>query len=105
MVPLSAEYEALATKVAGLLRAGGIETELGYSGSEKKRFEKAKKSGAARVLNVGPSETGLADLRLRNLAANEEADPVRGRLLTALAAGFAISEDGETRLVTVRETR
>ena len=105
VVPLSAEYEALATKVAGLLRAGGIETELGYSGSEKKRFEKAKKSGAARVLNVGPSETGLADLRLRNLAANEEADPVRGRLLTALAAGFAISEDAETRLVTVREAR
>lgn len=104
VIPLSAEHEVLATRVAGLLRAAGIRTELGYSGSEKKRFEKAKKSGARRVLNIGPSAAGgIAELRLRDL--HEQADPVRGRLLKALASTFELVEDAETRLITIYKVR
>lgn len=101
IVPSSADFDTLATRVAGLLRAGGVQTELGYSGTEKKRFEKAKKAGAARILNVGPSEGGLADLRIRDLVAG--APPVGGRIQEALKAGFRVSGDDGTRIITIRE--
>ncbi len=106
VIPQSSDQEALAMRVAGLLRAGGLRTELGYAGSERKRYEKAKKSGARRVLNIGPSATGLAELRLRDLLPPDEKHRVRTRLREALArGGVDLAEDPETRILTVRGDR
>jgi histidyl-tRNA synthetase len=101
IIPLSAEDDRVATEIAAILRAAGIRTELGYSGSEKKRFEKAKKSGAWRVLNVEDSASGAPVLRIRNLVANDDADPVRANVLRAVREVFAVNNDPQTRLMTL----
>jgi histidyl-tRNA synthetase len=103
LIPLTPDLEPLAQTIAMRLRASGIGVELAFGGSEKKRFEKAKKAGIGRVLNLGPSPEGLAELRLRDLV--REAQPVRARLVEALAAAFVVCDDDETRRITLAEQR
>ena len=101
IIPLTSADEALSIELAALLRAAGIRAELGYSGSEKKRFEKAKKAGTWRVLNVSNTATGMPELRLRNLVANEDAEPVRKRIWDAISQRFMPASDPETRAIKI----
>ncbi len=101
IVPLTVSDEGIAMELAALLRADGLRVELGFSGSEKKRFEKAKKAGAWRLLNVGNTGSGWTELRLRNLVANEDAEPVRARILRSIKRAFHHSDDPETRMIKI----
>jgi histidyl-tRNA synthetase len=103
LIPLSPDLEPLAQTVAMRLRAAGIGTELAFGGSEKKRFEKAKKAGIGHVLNIGPSPEGLAELRLRDIG--RDAAPIARQLIAALAEAFVLRQDDETGLITVVEPR
>ena len=81
----------LAIEIRPLLTKAGISTELGYSGNEKKRFERAKKMGCARILNVGGSEQGdvIGALTIRDLG--EDTLPVRKRIIDALSPRFLLA--------------
>ena len=83
----------MAQKICHLLRRDPdpIKTELTFSGSHKKRFEKAKKSGAWRGLSIEalPGVVGIARLRDLNV---ETAKPVRKRLGFILGKHFEIQE-------------
>ncbi len=72
-------------------RHRGISTEIVNGGSPKKRYSKAKATGARRGLSVEPHENAICILRLRDLHA-ENAKPVRQRISDALASRFACVE-------------
>jgi histidyl-tRNA synthetase len=99
IIPFTDADEQTATEIASLLRVAGIRTELGFSGSDKKRFEKAKKAGTWRVLNVENGASGEPELRIRDLFADGEANPVRARILSALGRTFEVTNDAETRVI------
>ena len=92
IVPIDPASDQLASEILALLRTSDIQVDLGYSGSEKKRFERAKRSGSFRILNVNMRrEPGVAGLlRLRDLA--PDAPPVRGRLIKQLRTRFDVTE-------------
>jgi histidyl-tRNA synthetase len=86
-----------------VLREGGIRAETGFSGSSKKRYEKAKKGPAHRALTVTSVDTDdYAVVRIRDL--KDTAPPVRGRLREALERVFVVEED-EHRAFTLNEKR
>lgn len=91
LVPVSADAVNLSIELLTLLRPT-VRTELGYSGTEKKRYERAKRAGSYRVLNVdvAVNPNVLATLRIRDIDAN--ASPVRGRVIAALANRFRVNE-------------
>ena len=69
LIPIDVASEELAIELASLLRRSEIQIDIAYSGSEKRRFERAKKAGSLRVLNVNMRrEPGIAGLlRIRDL--------------------------------------
>ena len=91
IIPMTDAAEALATEVATVLRGAGISVSLDFAGKEKRRFERAKKAGIPRVLNVEVTAGGLIGrLRIRDFS--ENAAPVRGVLLDALGGRFLVVE-------------
>lgn len=85
------EVDVLSQQVTALLRQSSksVRTDLIYSGPHKKRYDKAKKSGAWRGLSVEPVDAAIGVLRLRDLNANE-ATPVRSRISDRLAEHFEL---------------
>ena len=85
-----------AQKLLRVLREGGIAADMGFSGSSKKRYEKAKRGQGHRALTVSSTLiSGALVVRIRDLM--EEAPPVRKRLREVLGAKFELEEDDETR--------
>jgi histidyl-tRNA synthetase len=91
-VVVFSEYEqmdALAVRVAEAVRHGPrpLSTELLFSGSRKKRFQKAKASGAWRALSIEPYDGAIGVARLRDLNVPYE-KPMRNKVKEALEARF-----------------
>ena len=103
IVPIDETANGLALKIIGLLRRNEICCEIGFSGSEKKRYEKAKKSGARHVLNISAgAENIIAELKIRDLTANEELPPIRALLKKALQTEYAVNDDiAGTRIISL----
>jgi len=88
--------DLLVLEIASLVRSTGqpsdqVSAEIVVGGSAKKRYHKAKASGALRGLSVERFENSLGAVRLRNLNA-EGAAPVRQRINAALEARFVCYE-------------
>jgi histidyl-tRNA synthetase len=88
--------ENLAISVASAIRAGSpselaVHADLLISGSPKKRYQKAKASGAWRALSIEGLGGVLGIARLRDLNV-ESASPVRSRIKAALETRFNIQE-------------
>ncbi|PAX06934.1 histidine--tRNA ligase [Sphingomonas lenta] len=102
VVPSHDDSVGIATEVLALLRQRGIRAEMAFGGSEKKRFDRARRSGAHRVLNVEVGdEFYVAALRLRDLVGG--AAPVRSRVKDALSQRFAVWDDPSTRFITLEK--
>ncbi len=98
VIPLSSEADMLATEVTTLLRDHGIAVSLDFAGTEKRRYERAKRMGVERVLNVQAVDVGQAIgmLKIRDLTS--VAPPVRREILSALARRFLV-QDREDRII------
>jgi histidyl-tRNA synthetase len=97
VIPAGSDLENLSTEILAILRASGIRSEMAFSGSYKKRFERAKRNGSLRVLNVEePTEVGhIGTVRIRDLI--EDAVPVRADTLAALGERFLLKDLPEDR--------
>ena len=82
-----------------------IVADMAFSGSENKRYDKAKKSGAYRaaVVDTDPAFSGVTSLRIRDLNVSQsEVQPVRARLKHALEQRFSVRDDLDgDRLITI----
>jgi len=99
VIPRSDREHALATEVLSLLRKAGIPSDMSYSGSEKRRYEKAKKAGAVRLLNVDADPSGRGVLTIRDLNVDRSSKPVRARILRALAKSYVLEANSASRLI------
>ena len=99
VIPAQNDFDTLAAEVLSVLRRNDIRSEAAFSGSYKKRFEKAKRNGSLRVLNVEEpiALDHVGVVRIRNLIENAPDIKVRDRLISALRTKFAISELPEDR--------
>jgi histidyl-tRNA synthetase len=99
------DYEAsnlLALEVLSLLRNAGICSDMGFSGSEKKRFEKAKRIDPVDILKVEiGDEFYVGVIRLRNLTGKAEA--LRKPISDAVSKSFEVSYDAETDYLTLEK--
>jgi histidyl-tRNA synthetase len=92
LIPDSEDDEDAAVQLLRVLRAEGIRAEMAFSGSSKKRYERAKKGDALRALTVTSADVdGFAMVRIRDLRSG--APPVRRRLRDALKRHFTVRED------------
>ncbi len=80
VIPMNGEAEARALEILNLLRGQNIAAEIGYSGTAKKRLERANKSGAAFAVLVGD------DIKLKNLADGSQEDLTLETLVERLGA-------------------
>ena len=108
LIPDGKHSLAVASEIIAHLRRAQIFADLGYTGREKVRFERAQRANSKRILNVmsnadDQEEYYIAQLRIRDLDAS--AEPVRARLLTALQPHYEIVEDGETRIISLEKRR
>ncbi len=107
----NATLEALTWEITHLLRRGGepdrairagniqnepepegsLTAEIVATGSAKKRYNKAKASGAWRGLSIEPHDEAICVVRLRDLN-TDVAQPVRNRIREALALRFDFKE-------------
>jgi histidyl-tRNA synthetase len=90
------ELDLLVLEIATLLRRGDtpdrtIRAEIISSGSRKKRYDKAKASGAWRALSVELLGGVLGVVRLRDLNV-DRATPVRNKITEALSSRFLLKE-------------
>ncbi len=102
VIPDNEASDPLALEVLALLRHAGICSDMGYSGSEKKRFEKAKRFDPVDILKVERGDgfcIGL--LRLRNLTG--KAEELRQSISNAVSKRFEVSYDAETRHLTLKK--
>ncbi len=96
ILPDGDAYFGLARQVVGILDAAGIRAAVALSGSYKRRYERAKRDGVVRVLNVEGSSNpnAIAAIRLRDLnipqSPLEDTVPIRKRLEKALMSHFEI---------------
>jgi len=75
---------------------------MAFRGSSKKLFEKIKRDlNAVRVVSIEQpvSEGEIGSVRLRDIWF--EAEPVRSRLKRALESSFVISDNEETRIISI----
>ena len=105
IIPEYPDAELFCAELSSLLRRSGFAVDLAFKGNEKKRFERARRLGAKRVLNVGAgkSEFYIASLRLRDISVS--APPIRKRLLEALQRHFDVDDDPQTREITLKAYR
>ena len=101
VIPRDFEGYSLGLEVVSLLRSGNISANIHASGSEKKRYERAKKNGTARVLNVdrSPSSESIGILTIRDVNVTSGSKPVRNRIYAALKSNFVLSADSDSRLI------
>ncbi|QUT05023.1 histidine--tRNA ligase [Sphingobium phenoxybenzoativorans] len=95
IVPRGDDALGLATEILALLRRGQIRAEMAYGGSPKKRFEKAKKSGTYRLVDVEVGNDGLGSLLIRDINAQSPDSPapkIRDRLKSAIGTVFTYAD-------------
>jgi histidyl-tRNA synthetase len=100
VIPDELAADEMSLTILSILRFEGVAAEMGYAGSAKRRYERAKKGNVGRVLNVGLDDEFArfeAVLYLRDL--QPEAAPIRKRLIDALAKYFVVEERSETRAI------
>jgi histidyl-tRNA synthetase len=87
------ELDRLALQVSEAVRHGPrpLRTEYLYTGSPKKRYLKAKASGAWRALSVERHENAIGVVRLRDLNVTSER-PMRNKISEALGVQFEFQE-------------
>ncbi|QKR98793.1 histidine--tRNA ligase [Sphingomonas sp. CL5.1] len=91
VLPDGAGFDALATELLTLLRAEGIRSQASFEGKYNKRYERAKRSGSIRALNVerAADASTIANVRIRDLNPGE---PVRDRVERALNVRFEVEQ-------------
>ncbi len=93
-IPDSHESEVISLELAKIFRSpeNNVRTEIVTSGSYKKRYDKAKKSGAWRAVNVEKTEDqSIAIVRIRDLNI-QDAKPLRKSLKDIVGAKFEYEE-------------
>jgi len=108
-IPENEETQLLALELAVLFREHGneIRTEVATSGSYKKRYDKAKKTGAWRALNVEMTpDDSIASLRIRDLNP-AEAKPIRKPIKDILNSKFEWEEvdEGNSRPLILKKRK
>ena len=73
VIPDEKEDEPLANQIAWLLRGAGLQTDIAFGGTGKRRFEIAKKNGsrARLVIRRSKSEVGVSDRIGHHVVVNE----------------------------------
>jgi histidyl-tRNA synthetase len=98
ILPDTVSFYRLAIEVVDTFDADQIRAAVSLNGSYKKRYERAKRDGAFRVLNVEESSNphALAAVRLRDLNVPpppiENSVPIRNRVERALKNRFVIEQ-------------
>lgn len=72
IIPMNDAAEPEGWKIAQLLRAAGIATDIAYKGNAKKRFERANKIGAAFAVVIGEDELARGEVTLKDLHTGEQ---------------------------------
>jgi histidyl-tRNA synthetase len=102
VIPYTWRDTDLSFEILEFLRRNGISAATPNGTSSDKKFEKAKKTGFSRALIV---ETGdeyyVGVVRLRDIASN--AAPIRSRLVSVLSKKFAVSDDPESREISLEK--
>jgi len=88
IIPRGEFSEEHAQRIVTLLRSAGLIAELGYRGSPKNRFEKAKKSGIPWLLDVGSPGDGSAVLQIRSITGDPSKESALRERIKAAAASF-----------------
>lgn len=85
IVPMGAQAEAEAFKLANGLRHRGFHVELGYKGNLKKRMQKADKLKATAALILGETELAKGVVMLKDMATSEQHEVKFDDIASALA--------------------
>jgi histidyl-tRNA synthetase len=72
LVPLGAQAETEALRIAAGLRRAGFVCDMAYRGNMKKRMQKADASGAAFAVILGDDELARGEAALKNLSSGEQ---------------------------------
>ncbi|WP_343565442.1 histidine--tRNA ligase [Kiloniella sp. b19] len=72
IIPMGAEAETMAFKVASDLRYAGHRVELGYSGNMKKRLTRANRDNAFAAIILGEDELAQGAVTFRDLTSGEQ---------------------------------
>ncbi len=86
------EVDPLSRRILSLLQSYRIKSDAIDTGSVNKRYDKARKSGAARALSVELWPDALGIVRLRDLNVDSHTLPVRDRISFVLGRAFALEE-------------
>lgn len=86
LVPIGAEAEVLALKLAQELRRGGLSVDLAYSGNLQKRMRRADKIKARAAIILGEDELKRGQAAVRDLDAGTQTDVPLTALKDRLAA-------------------
>lgn len=95
VIPQDEAALALSFEVLYLLRRAGVRADMSYTGTEKRRFERARKNESIRVINVETNSEwgGVGTLRIRDLNTLLGVyRPIRGKLLKALRTRFVVQQ-------------
>ncbi len=85
LVPIGAEAETAALKLAQELRRAGFAVELGYRGNLSKRLKRANKVNASVAVLLGEDELGRGVATLRDLDSGEQREAPLEALADALS--------------------
>jgi histidyl-tRNA synthetase len=85
VVPVSAETEAAAFKLAHGLRGGGFVVEIAYRGNMSRRLRRANKMNACAAVILGPDELARDAATVRDLDSGEQTDVPLASLAERLA--------------------
>jgi histidyl-tRNA synthetase len=103
LIPDSDEDLDVCFALLRILRDNGIACEMAFSGSSKKRYEKARKGPAHRALTVTSWDVdAYAVVRLRDLMVS--APPIRRKLKEILEKYFSVTEDEHRAFTLVRKS-
>jgi histidyl-tRNA synthetase len=72
LVPLGAQAESEALRIAATLRRKGVVCDMAYRGNMKKRMQKADASGAAFAVILGDDELARGEAAVKNLSSGEQ---------------------------------
>ena len=96
VIPDQPDFEHEAAKIAAILRASGIASDIAFRGNAKRRFELAKKNGSlARVVVTANYDHGLPDrrgihIRVNQPESSDRSENLREVVLNALERQFRV---------------
>ena len=74
VIPVGADAQRAAMKVAEDLRRGGFNVEMGYAGNMGKRMKRANAAGAVAAVILGSEELAREAATVRDMASGEQAE-------------------------------